>query len=173
MKYLDYLLQNIRIGKAIKYIPLGSTVLDIGCSDGRLFKQFKKHISRGIGIDSDLMKEVDGENFTLYPGRFPTDLPSQEYLFDVITLLAVIEHIPVAEQNALAKACAKILKKNGKVIITTPAPVVDKLLAILLFLHLMDGMSLEQHFGFDPKSVPSLFLSLGFRLIVWRKSKLE
>ncbi|MEE2664435.1 MAG: hypothetical protein VX681_10000 [Myxococcota bacterium] len=49
--------------------------------------------------------------------------------------------------------------------ITTPAPAVDLILDVLTFLRLIDGMSLEQHYGFKPADTPGIFAPTRFRLI--------
>jgi hypothetical protein len=49
-------------------------------------------------------------------------------------------------------------------VITAPSPVVDRILAFLKFIHVIDGMSLEQHYGFEPRVVPSLFSIEGLAL---------
>ena len=169
MRYIDRVLQKARIRKAKIFIPPGSYVLDIGCSDGTLFDQLNKRISGGIGIDLAIEKELHKGKYVLYPGNFPNDFPSQDHLFDVITLLAVVEHIPVNQQTILATGCAVNLQQGGRVIVTAPSPFVDKILDLLLRFNLIDGMSLEQHFGFEPKLVPTIFLPCGFRLIDHKK----
>jgi hypothetical protein len=72
-------------------------------------------------------------------------------------LLAVLEHIPLSQQAQLARECARALAPNGRLIITVPSPFVDRILAILLRLRLVDGMAVEQHYGFKPDRVPALF----------------
>ena len=63
-------------------------------------------------------------------------------------MLAVLEHVQPAEQPVFAAACAKHLRPGGLLVVTTPAPAVDLILDVLTFLRLIDGMSLEQHYGF-------------------------
>lgn len=156
MKLLDKLLQRWRIKKAAAYIPEGAAVLDIGSSDGALFQQLGKKISHGTGIDPDLEADRSGENFRLIKGFFPQAL-GQQRTFDVITMLAVLEHIPPAEQKLLAEHCASCLKPGGLLLITVPSHMVDRILAFLRFLRLIDGMSLEQHYGFRPSDTIAVF----------------
>ena len=48
----DTVLQSWRIRKAAPYIPRGAHVLDIGCSDGALFRALQGRIASGVGIDT-------------------------------------------------------------------------------------------------------------------------
>jgi len=66
----------------------------------------------------------------------------------------------------------KIFSKLTVVILTVPSPLVDHILALLRFLGLIDAMTLEQHYGFDPRQTVPLFNSSGFRLIRHRKFEL-
>ena len=169
MKWLDKKLQDFRISQAKKFIRKGDTILDIGSSDGKLFKQCADLIKFGYGIDPTLPALVETQTYTLVPGYFPKDcLPGIQY--NAITMLAVLEHIPEAEQKALADNCLKYLAPNGRVIITVPSPIVDDILDVLLKLKLIDGMSLEEHYGFEVENTEQIFKT-GFRLL--HKSKFQ
>lgn len=58
-------------------------------------------------------------------------------------------------------AGARLLKPGGHLVITTPSAAVDRILDLLKFLRLIDGMSLEEHYGLEPHHVPSVFLLMG------------
>lgn len=78
-------------------------------------------------------------------------------------MLAVLEHIPARE--ALARECARVLRPGGRVVITVPKPAVDRILAVLLSLRLIHGMSLEQHEGYDVRRTSPIFEAAGLRLL--------
>jgi hypothetical protein len=97
-------------------------------------------------------------------GLFPQELPDDRK-FDVITMLAVLEHIPPPQQHALATDCYRYLSPKGRVVITVPSEQVDAVLAILRSLRLVHGMSLEEHYGFQAKQTPAIFEPRGFSLL--------
>lgn len=151
------------------YIHDGIRVLDIGCADGALFRQHAP--ATGIGIDPDLEKPVDNGRYILVKGNFPEDINPGDR-FDLITLLAVVEHIPEEILPKLAQDCRERLKPGGKILITVPDPMVDSILAVLVRLRLADGMSLEQHHGFDVRKVPVFFGQAGLTLLRHRRFQL-
>jgi 2-polyprenyl-3-methyl-5-hydroxy-6-metoxy-1,4-benzoquinol methylase len=164
MKAIDRYLQKVRISKAKKFVNKNDTVLDIGSVDGVMFEAWQGYINKGIGVDPTLTEQIIKQNYVLYPGYFPEACPKGE-TFDAITLLAVLEHIPISEQENLAKNCHDFLKPKGRLIITVPSPQVDLILSILTKLRLIDGMSLEEHYGFEPKHTPQIFCEPRFKLI--------
>jgi 2-polyprenyl-3-methyl-5-hydroxy-6-metoxy-1,4-benzoquinol methylase len=164
MKAIDKYLQKVRINKAKKFVRKGDAVLDIGSVDGVMFESWKGYISSGVGVDPTLLETIKKDNYVLYPGYFPEACPKGD-TYDIITLLAVLEHIPTQQQEQLALSCFNYLKPNGRVIITVPSPQVDIILDILTKLRLIDGMSLEEHFGFEPKDTPRIFSNPRFKLI--------
>ncbi len=171
MKAFDHWLQRQRIAKAAPWIPHGSRVLDIGCADGALFHQLGDRIRAGVGIDSDLAQRTVHERYELIPGTFPEALAQCEP-FDTITLLAVLEHVPLERQADLARACARQLAPGGHLVITAPGPLVDPVLDALKFLRVIDGMALEEHYGFEPSDTPKIFEAHGFELVKARRFQL-
>jgi len=171
MKALDRLLQRWRIGKARPYVAPGARLLDIGCADGEIFRRIA-HIEEGVGVDPDLPQvTLKLPNAVLLRGFFPEVLPD-ERPFDVITLLAVLEHVPPEAQGALAEACARHLKPGGHLVITVPSPFVDHILSVLRFCRLIHGMALEQHYGYDPRQTATLFAVGGLELVRSRRFQL-
>ena len=164
MKYLDRVLQRWRIAQARPYIENGSRVLDIGCADGSLFQQLGSRINEGIGVDPDLHENTAVGNVQLVKGFFPDAIRDARH-FDVITMLAVLEHVPASACSKLAADCAAYLRPGGYLVITVPSPLVDHILNMLSALRLIDGMSLEQHHGFDVTQTPGIFIPAQFRLV--------
>jgi SAM-dependent methyltransferase len=163
VKAIDRWLQQWRIAEASRHIPREASVLDIGCADGALFRALGDRISYGVGVDPEAIEGPIGPRATLYRGHFPAALPDSRP-FHVICLLAVLEHIPEQGQRELTVECAKRLAPGGRVIVTVPAPAVDHVLDALRACRLIDGMSLEQHYGFDPADLPTRFAADGLRL---------
>lgn len=163
MKSLDRYLRDVRIGRARPFVRSGDVVLDVGCADGEMFRQWRGVISRGIGMDPTLGEPRVGETYELLPGTFPDAAP-RDVEVDVITMLAVLEHMPPAAQERLADACDALLKPGGRVVITVPSPRVDDILHVLDRLRLVDGMSMHEHYGFRPGDTPALFPPPRYRL---------
>lgn len=171
MKTLDRILQYWRIAKAQPYISPNARVLDIGCADGALFRQLASYLGEGVGIDPGLEQSVKLNRHTLIAGTFPEDLPDTRP-FDAITMLAVLEHVHPEQQPKLAKHCARFLKSGGYLIITVPSSQIDRILHLLKFMRLIDGMALEQHYGFEARKTPSIFSVEGLTLVKASKFQL-
>jgi SAM-dependent methyltransferase len=114
-----------------------------------------------VGLDP-LAPKATNPRFRLLAEPFREPLPFDEDSFDAVVMLATLEHI--REVDPLARECRRLLRPDGRVIITVPSPRVDQVLQILRLVRLVDGMSLEEHHGFNPFETPDLFVRHGFEM---------
>ena len=161
LKPLDRVLQEWRIAQALPHIPRGARVLDVGAHHGELLFR----IGGGVGIDPHA-PSISGD-VTLLRGTFPDDRVAklaEERAFDVVTMLAVFEH--VRDPRAVAKQVAAVLAPLGRFVLTVPDAKVDRILDVLLRLKLVDGMSAdEEHHGFDVRELPRILDDAGFDVV--------
>lgn len=155
-KPLDEMLEFLRFTKVEPYIPQAATLLDIGAGDGNFLRYLDGHLQGAVGVDSHLKQTVEFEMCYLVPGFFPYDFKANS-TFDVITMMAVAEHIPMDVFSDVAKACWKYLKPEGQVIITVQHPRVEGFLDLLKALRIVEGFSMHEHYGFDPECLPRIF----------------
>lgn len=161
MTIFDRLLQRWRIAKARPFIQPGSRVLDIGCADSALLR-FVPGIRSYVGIDPVLRPAPAHDGATLLTGAFPRERPPG--LFDVVTCLAVFEHVPDAAHESFARTCFDALEPGGVLVLTIPDPFVDRILDVLESLKLIDGIEIHQHHGFEVERTPIIFADVGFHL---------
>ncbi len=169
MRFGDRFLQQWRIRVAESWIPDGSRVLDIGCYNGEFLQYMGNRIVDSIGIDP-LAPEIKTENYVLLKSTFnpPTNFVSDS--FDAIVILATMEHI--LDPDSIAMECARILRPAGRVIVTVPSPLVDQIIDILVRIRILDGMSMEEHHGFQPSQIPHIFHKASLSLLTWRRFQL-
>lgn len=172
MTPLDRFIRALRVRQISKFVPEDCTLLDVGCFDGYLFSCFASRIRRGVGVEPLQTSPLPDlpEQFEFLRGTFPEVLPSQtQSEFDIVTMLAVVEHFPEETLPAVVAACHRVLRAKGRVLITVPSPLTDHVLAVLSALRLIDGMSLEQHHGFDPSSLRRYFSERDWILVASKK----
>ena len=172
MNAVDRWIQRWRVSKVRRHIGPTDRVLDIGCEDGAMFRILRDY-GEGIGIDPfiEAPTQSPDRRYRLVKGWFPQDLPDDRP-FDVITMLAVLEHIPTDQQEALARHCHERLNPAGKLLVTVPSPKVDTILGVLRAVRIVDADSLHQHYGFDPSRTAGLFTGAGLKLVESRRFQL-
>ena len=152
-------------------MPRGARVLDVGCADGSLFRLGRERIASGVGVDLNASTVWLGGAAERLTGPFP-DVMRPDDTFDVIVMLAVVEHVEALQLKEWARECAARLRPDGRVVITVPSPAVDTLLHIGMALRLLDGMEVHQHHGFDPSSLPDVFNAADLELLTHRRFQL-
>ena len=155
-KPLDTILEYIRFRKVTPYIPKDATLLDVGTGDGTFLDYLQGHTRFAVGIDPYIAGPSENGNTLRLPGDFPYDY-TEDFTFDVSTMLASIDHIPVDEHACIVNGCWKYLNPGGRVIITVPHPRVDRLLELLTSLNILEGFSIQEHYGFNPQWLPDIF----------------
>ena len=93
------------------------SILEVGCGYGYLTYALTKlgHNAEGIDITEEAIKFAI-ENF----GSYYRSMPVEDFRgeFDLIVSLGTIEHVP--DVLSFLTACKRLLKPDGKIILTTP-----------------------------------------------------
>lgn len=105
MNPFTWLTREIRMRKVLPYIPYAEIHIDIGCGPEEYLLK-KSPCRTRIGFDPQTGQ-----------GLVDT-IAAQNSSIDCITMLASIEHLSYPER--IIKECHRIIKDDGKLIITTP-----------------------------------------------------
>jgi len=121
-------------------------ILDIGCGSYPLFLD-RTRFAVKYGIDGTVAVNAVLHDITLmlYDVASGGPLPFGEGYFDVITMLAVVEHLERRELLILMKEIYRVLKFGGLYILTTPAPWTEPILRILAKLRLVSPLEIGEH----------------------------
>lgn len=145
-KRLEKFLQDYRFNKVKKYL-IGD-VLDFGGNEGEL-KKFVKGDYTIVNYDHT---------------------PMFNKTFDTIVLLAVLEHIEVAEVSEIFKKFKYCLRNDGAIFLTTPTPAAKPVLEILAFLRILDKENIEEHKHYwNKKDLFKLAQDIGFNIAEYKK----
>lgn len=160
MTLLDKFIRYWRVSVALNNRPiLMGNVFDIGCHDGYLLRKLSNITERQDGVDPRLSANSISPTSEIKKGFFPSVIEDYQMrgAYDAIFALAVFEHFSEKDIQQSAIVISRMLSPEGRLIITVPHPFVDKILDVLIFLHLIEGQALEEHHGFDPEALLSYF----------------
>jgi len=159
---LDKLFRFFRFRKIRKYIPGDAVVCDLGCGRTAVFlKSISDIIKKGIGLDEEAVEYQD-DKLEIKKYQISGSLPLTDESCDILTLVAVLEHL--SNPQAVLRECCRVLKKGGKLILTTPSPLAKPILEFLAFkLKLIDAGEIRDHKNyFRPEDLRKLLVSSGF-----------
>ncbi len=175
MKLLDKILRDWRIRAALQSLPYPlKNVLDVGCGDGYLLRKIPGAGVQKYGIDPRLPQNLNQQQERhLYKGFFPADIDEMnlDREYDAIFALAALEHFSDTDLQQFAERSASLLTPHGRLIITVPHPLVDHILEFLMTIKLVQAETLDEHHGFDPKNIPTIFQG-PLRLVKHKKFQL-
>lgn len=110
-----------RVPRSAEFIARCSRLLDVGCNAGIIKRFLGNKVIQIYGIDNSLkdLKKARKNGFvTKYVNLDKDKIPFDTNFFDAVACLDVIEHVRDPQQ--LVKEMSRVLKKNGRLIITTP-----------------------------------------------------
>lgn len=158
---IEPILQQLRIGKIKPHVPLGGTLVDIGCDEPpTLLKLYQDKMQKCIGLDIVAKPRKDG-NLEIKQADLQKKLPLGDRTADVITMLAVLEHMN--HPLEMVTEAYRILKPNGVFLVTVPSPTNKPLLELLAILRLVRPEMIHQHQNyFTHEKLHQLFKLAGF-----------
>ncbi len=146
--FIDKVISWMRLVTVKPFIQSNDELLDIGCGyQAYLLEHVKNKIKKGVGIDYDADEtRVIAPQIILKKYAFTKKLPFETSSFSKITMLAVIEHIPIPKVAVLFKELARVLKPGGFIIITTPTLFGKYVLEFFAFkLHMISEEEVGDH----------------------------
>ena len=113
---------NITFLKLKKYVLLESVHLDYACGPGTFIGAYIKNDSIGIDLSKNQISYAK-DKYGKY-GKFfsisDSDISNYKNHFDVITIAGLLEFLTIKDAIQLISNLQKTLKKDGRIILTTP-----------------------------------------------------
>lgn len=156
---LDKIIAWVRINKVKRLVPEKASMLDLGCGyNGELLGQLQGYIAKGAGRDLS----VNPKNEALTEGRVDSTLPYANKSFDIVTALAIIEHVEYPE--TMLSESYRVLKTGGKIVITTPSLFGKLPLELMAILRIISKEEIEDHKRYyTVKSLKKELFKAGFK----------
>nr|WP_319271801.1 methyltransferase domain-containing protein [uncultured Draconibacterium sp.] len=148
---LEKKLQHLRFNKVKTYLK--GDVLDFGGNRGEL-KEFVKGHYYLVNYDHSI---IDNEGLSV----------------DTIVSLAVIEHMTVGDVVTSFRKFKRILRKGGRIILTTPTKMSKPVLEFLALIRLLDKKNIEEHKHYWNKNeLFQLAVDTGFEVKMFKRFQL-
>lgn len=106
---------------AVKYIPAGSKLLDIGCGEGIFLKGLADRQAVdgfGLELNPDGIRRCKEKGLAVANATIQEFAKGRKEQFDVVTTFQVVEHIP--EIGSFLESKLSVLKPGGTMIIGVP-----------------------------------------------------
>ena len=167
--------RSAKANSLIKDFHRKGRILDIGCGSYPYFLMtvdFKEKY--GVDPVLDMSKIKNGKVILKKLDVTEQKLPFADNNFDVITMLAVFEHIDENKLKFILSEIKRVLKKEGILIITTPAPWSDRVLHFMARVGLISKEEMEEHkHNYDSKAIRNILVESGFKKVKIKKGFFE
>lgn len=169
---IDLLLAKWRYRTAIGQIKQAGKrgyILDIGCGGYPLFLTYVDFAGKyGLdrNISSSAIENIKKDGIILVNHDVEAnggELPFEDNYFDVVTMLAVFEHIEPDRLVDIHRSIYRILKPDGLCVLTTPAFWTEGLLRLLAKWNVISDAPIKEHKdSYDYSTVSSVLRQAGF-----------
>jgi 2-polyprenyl-3-methyl-5-hydroxy-6-metoxy-1,4-benzoquinol methylase len=106
-------------------------LLDVGCGhEAKLLRSVEPYVKHGVGIDFKA-PSIDTPTIRTLRSTIKDALPFTDGAFDVVTMLAVLEHL--SEPRAIVQEISRVLKPGGQLVLTVPSHAAKPVLEFLAF----------------------------------------
>ena len=141
---LDRIIAQFRYHQVDKYISNGSDVVDIGCGqEGAFLMRHKDTIANGWGFDFEI-EDHKQDNITFINNSKLDKIPLKDNSIDIVCMNAILEHLDNPEE--ILSDALRLLKNNGKLVMTTPTPISKPLLEFMAYkLHIINEVEIMEH----------------------------
>ena len=166
--------RNLQVAKIIEN---KTNILDIGCGSASLLRTLYKLGKQDVlywGID--IFEKVIEQNRKNYPeyifsciNIITDDLSAIQGIFDVITMIAVIEHIKCP--SSVISKLLPFLSPHGRIIITTPLQGTEKIYNWCSQIGIFSREANEEHNDvfFNKKELESIAYSAGLTVQLYKR----
>lgn len=169
--YLEPFLARQRAQTANRLIPAelrSGRILDIGCGTFPYFlsrTEFEKKVAIDqLPIPNEVAASLKIEGYSLNLNQEPS-LPFEDSYFNIVTLLAVVEHLNPDSMAILFREIFRVLQPGGRVIMTTPAAWSDGLLHLMARMHLVSAEEIDEHaYAYTLPLIGWYFGQAGFKM---------
>jgi len=145
---LEPMLSHLRASRANRLVPESlrqGRILDIGCGS---YPYFLSHtyFAEKFAVDQlEKPSTVSNINWHTLNLNLEPALPFEDTYFDVVTMLAVAEHLAPNSLVTLFQDVHRVLRPGGRLIITTPAAWSDGLLKGMARVGLVSAEEINEH----------------------------
>jgi ubiquinone/menaquinone biosynthesis C-methylase UbiE len=117
----DYLqLRALQRAIAIAQVPPGARFLDVGCGTGRWVRRYRELGFSPVGVDAtEGMLRIARSHQTMSPMivGLAYQLPLASEVFDSLSVITVIQHIPYERHGETLREMVRVLKPGGRLIL--------------------------------------------------------
>ena len=169
----NLMLEMLRRYASEKKQPL--KVLDIGCGSGTIAKKIEDygHAVKGIDFSEEALKRAKERGIETIQCNLDEGIPEASDSYDIVWEGDIVEH--VFDPIGLLKESARVLKKDGMLLLTIPSDV-----GIISRIKMLFGISHQEqmymtsgfykhHTFFTPRLIQFMLRKAGFEIVQFHK----